>query len=210
MSKFSEKFNPRNWVAKKNEDTLTPQSGVKLFFVEFFKLALFAVVTIFLVRYFLFKPFYVRGASMEPNFFDKEYLIIDEITYRVRAPERGEIIVFHYPQNRSEYFLKRIIGLPGERIKIKDGSVIVYNQEYPEGAVLSEEYLLDGLKNRPDVSYNLSETQYFVMGDNRNSSFDSRFFGPVEKKEIIGRVWLRGWPFHRAKIFNSPVYDYGI
>lgn len=210
MSKIWQKINPRNWVAKKNEETLTPQGGVKLFFVEFFKLALFAVVTIFLVRYFLFKPFYVRGASMEPNFFDKEYLIIDEISYRLRSPNRGEIVVFHYPQNRGEYFLKRIIGLPGERIKTKDGAVIIYSDVHPGGLVLSEDYLPAGIKNSPDVSFNLGPDQYFVLGDNRNSSFDSRFFGPVNGKELIGRVWLRGWPFNRAKIFNSPVYDYGI
>jgi len=205
MNTFFKKFLPKKWVEEKNEITLTPQSGVKLFLIEFFKLAIFAIITIFLVRYFLFKPFYVRGASMEPNFFDKEYLIIDEITYRLRAPERGEIIVFHYPKNESEYFIKRIIGLPGEKVKVQDGNVIIYNQENPEGLVLQESYLPAGLKNQPNVTHNLSSAQYFVMGDNRNNSFDSRFFGPIDQKEFVGRVWLRGWPFYRVKLFSAPV-----
>ncbi|MCX6778934.1 MAG: signal peptidase I [Candidatus Magasanikbacteria bacterium] len=195
-----------NWFKKQNEDTLTPQSNTKLFIIEVIKLGAFAIVTIFLVRYFLFKPFYVKGASMEPNFFDKEYLIIDELSFRVREPQRGEIVVFHYPGNRSEYFLKRIIGLPGERIKIKDGEIIIYNDQNPEGFVLKEDYLPLGLTNKPDVNYNLDSSHYFVMGDNRNSSFDSRYFGPVDKKEMVGRVILRGWPFNRAKIFSAPTY----
>lgn len=201
------KLNPRRWVGRKNEETLTPQSGAKLFFIELIKLGLFAIVTIFLVRYFLFKPFYVRGASMEPNFFDREYLIIDELSFRLREPQRGEIVVFHYPGNRSEYFLKRLIGLPGERVKVKEGEIIIYNQENPEGLILQEPYLAPGLRNRPDVSYNLGSTQFFVLGDNRNSSFDSRFFGPIEKKEIVGRVLLRGYPFNRFQLFTSSVYS---
>lgn len=196
-----------NWFKKQNENTLTPQSNTKLFIIEVIKLGLFAVVTIFLVRYFLFKPFYVKGASMEPNFFDKEYLIIDELTFRLREPQRGEIVVFHYPGNESEYFLKRVIGLPGERVKIKDGEVVIYNDANPEGFVLKEDYLPLGLKNKPDVNYNLDANHYFVLGDNRNSSFDSRYFGPVEKKELVGRVILRGWPFSRAQIFRTPTYN---
>ncbi|MBI5732002.1 MAG: signal peptidase I [Candidatus Magasanikbacteria bacterium] len=207
MRKLLKKLHLRHWIQRKNEDTLTPQSGTKLFFVELVKLGLFAVITIVLVRYFLFKPFYVRGASMEPNFFDKEYLIIDEITFRLREPQRGEIIVFHYPGNRSEYFLKRIIGLPGERIKIKDNEVMIYNNEHPEGLTLAEAYLPPGLPSRPDVSYTLGSSQVFVLGDNRNSSFDSRFFGPIEKKDIVGRVVLRGYPFNRVKVFSPPAYE---
>src|SRR3990167_3725877 len=96
-------------------------TAAALFFLELVKIALLALVTILLIRYYLFKPFYVKGASMEPTFYEKEYLIIDEITYRFREPERGEVIVFRYPENPKEYFLKRIIGLPGETIKITEG-----------------------------------------------------------------------------------------
>src|SRR3990167_7531280 len=112
-----------------------------LFLLELVKVAVLAGVTIAFVRYFLFKPFYVKGASMEPNFFDKEYLIIDELSYRLRPPQRGEVIVFKYPENPKEYFLKRIVGLPGERIKVAEGQIIIYNKEHPEGIILNEPYL---------------------------------------------------------------------
>ncbi len=207
MRKILRKINPRNWAAKKNEETLTPQSSAKLFFLELFKLALLAVITIFLVRYFLFKPFYVRGASMEPNFFDKEYLIIDELTYRLKEPHRGDIVVFKSPLNKKEYFLKRVVGLPGETVKIRDGQVMIYNGEMSDGFVLNEPYLSAGLKTLPDTSAVLGENKFFVLGDNRFSSLDSRMLGPIDGSNIVGRVLLRGWPFDRVQLF-TPVVNY--
>src|SRR3989338_5286682 len=101
-----------------------------IFLLELVKVAVLAGITIAFVRYFLFKPFYVRGASMQPNFYDKEYLIIDELSYRLRLPQRGEVVVFRYPDNPKEYFLKRIIGLPRERVKISEGKVTIYNSQF--------------------------------------------------------------------------------
>ena len=176
-----------------------------LFLLEFVKVAVLAGVTIVLVRYFLFKPFYVKGASMEPNFFDKEYLIIDELSYRLRAPQRGEVIVFKYPENPKEYFLKRIIGLPGERVKVSEGQITIYNQEYPEGIVLNEPYLSGDLLTAGDgIPKTLGENQYFVLGDNRSNSYDSRRFGAVDKSLVVGRAFFRGWPFNRAAIISEP------
>ena len=181
-----------------------------IFLLELVKVAVLAGVTIALVRYFLFKPFYVKGASMEPNFYDKEYLIIDEISYRFHAPERGDIIVFRYPRNPEEFFIKRIIGLPGEKIQIKDGFVYLYNKANPDGGKLAEPYLPE-----TDKTYGLNEevvtlsgNEYYVLGDNRNSSKDSRGFGPVDKSLITGRVLLRGWPFNRIDVFSAPSYSY--
>src|SRR3989338_8880423 len=113
-------------------------SAAGLAFLELVKIVVLAFITIVLVRYFLFKPFYVKGASMEPNFYDHEYLIIDELSYRLREPERGEVIVFRYPNNPEEYFLKRIVALPGERIKISAGKVAIYNADHPEGIAVKE------------------------------------------------------------------------
>src|SRR3989339_124875 len=113
-------------------------AGAGLALLEFIKVAVLAGITIGLVRYFLFKPFYVKGASMEPNFQEHEYLIIDELSYRFREPQRGEVVVFKYPENPKEYFLKRIIGLPGETVKIAEGRITVYNRDYPEGMVVKE------------------------------------------------------------------------
>ncbi|MEK7131270.1 MAG: signal peptidase I [Patescibacteria group bacterium] len=175
-----------------------------IFLLELVKVAVLAGITIILVRYFLFKPFYVKGASMEPNFFDKEYLIIDELSYRFRPPQRGEVIVFKYPENPKEYFLKRIIGLPGERIKVAEGQIIVYNKEHPEGIVLNEPYLSHDLLTVGERITALNENQYFVLGDNRPNSYDSRRFGAVDKSLVIGRVFFRGWPFNRAAIISEP------
>jgi len=182
--------------------TYLRKAGV--FFLELVKVAILAGVTIALVRYFLFKPFYVKGASMEPNFYDKEYLIIDELTYRLRAPERGEVIVFKYPEDQSEYFLKRIIGLPGERIKVSDNQITIYNQTNPEGVVLDEPYLPKDLPTAGDEITTVGSNQYFVLGDNRPNSFDSRRFGLVDKSLIVGRTILRGWPLDRVEIFHAP------
>ena len=186
---------------------------VKNFFsyvFELIKVVAVSLAIIIPVRYYLIQPFYVKGASMEPNFYDKEYLIIDEISYRFHEPARGDIVVFRYPRNPEEYFIKRIIGLPGEKVQIKDGFTYVYNQVNPQGVKLEETYLPVG-----DTTYGLNEeiitlsaNEYYVLGDNRNSSKDSRSFGPVDKKLITGRVLLRGWPFDRINIFSAPSYSY--
>lgn len=179
-----------------------------LFLLEFLKIAVVAGLTIVLVRYYLFKPFYVKGASMEPNFYDHEYLIIDELSYRLREPERGEVIVFKYPENPKEYFLKRIIGLPGERVRVNSGRVTVYNRVYPEGMTVEEAYLPSDLATAGEQVTVLGPNQFFVLGDNRANSFDSRRFGPVEQAAIVGRAWFRGWPVHRMQTFSTPQFNF--
>ncbi|MEK7625101.1 MAG: signal peptidase I [Patescibacteria group bacterium] len=177
------------------------------FLFELIKVIVMAGVTIALIRYFLFKPFYVKGASMEPNFMDHEYLIIDELSYRLRLPERGEVIVFKYPNNKQEYFLKRIIGLPGERVKVADGHVTIYNNAHPEGVVVSEGYLPDELITAGDnQTVTLGVEDYFVLGDNRPNSFDSRRFGSIKKDLIVGKVFIRGWPLSRIQKFSAPSF----
>ncbi|MBI4993124.1 MAG: signal peptidase I [Candidatus Magasanikbacteria bacterium] len=176
-----------------------------LFFLELIKIVILAGVTIGLVRYFLFKPFYVRGQSMEPNFYEKDYLIIDELSYRLREPVRGEVIVFKAPNASKDYYLKRIVGLPGERVKVSDNKIIIYNNEYPQGMVLPEMYL--DKTTVGEIDQTLGPNDYFVLGDNRGASYDSRRFGPIEKETIVGRAWLRGWPFTRAAAFSAPEYE---
>lgn len=173
------------------------------FLFELIKIAVLAGVTIGLVRYFLFKPFYVKGQSMEPNFEERDYLIIDELSYRFREPVRGEVVVFHY-RPTDDYFLKRVIGLPGERIKVDGNKVIVYNDANPQGMVLTENYLTE--ETPGSITITLGQSQYFVMGDNRDASFDSRRFGAIDKNDMVGRVWVRGWPFSRVSIFAHPTY----
>jgi signal peptidase I len=181
--------------------------SIGLFFLELIKVAILAGITIGLVRYFLFKPFYVKGQSMEPNFFEHEYLIIDELSYRFRGPERGEVVVFRSPVDEKEFYLKRIIGLPGERIKIEDNKVIIYNDEFPQGKVLKEEYLDAGQETYGSATWSLGEEQYFVLGDNRVASYDSRRFGPIDKESIVGQMFFRGFPLNRIGLFDHPDYS---
>lgn len=179
------------------------------FVFELMKIVVISLVIIIPIRYFLVQPFYVKGASMEPSFYDQEYLIIDEITYRLQEPIRGDIVVFRYPRDPQEYFIKRLIGLPGETIQIKNGDVILYNDEFPNGTILEEPYLGEDVRTYglTDEKTVLGEDQYFVLGDNRSSSKDSRSFGPVDKPFVVGKVLFRGWPFNRAQFFEAPEYN---
>lgn len=199
---------PTNYPQPEAVPPIIPsQSSAKTFAWELVKILVLAGITITLVRYFLFKPFYVQGASMEPNFYSREYLIIDELTYRLRAPERGEVIVFKYPGDQKEFFLKRIIGLPGERVKISNGTVTIFNKEHPEGIEIKEDYLSKDLATVGDIDVQVKDNQYFVMGDNRPNSLDSRRFGPIDKDLIVGRAFFRGWPFSRMQKFDTPSFN---
>jgi len=176
-------------------------SSFFLFVWEILKIVIVALLIVLPIRYFLFQPFIVKGQSMEPNFENGDYLIIDEISYRLREPQRGEVIVFKYPYNPSQRYIKRIIGLPGELIEVKDGRVMVENQ------VLNEaEYLSSGLTMPGNVRFLLDENEYFVLGDNRGSSSDSRQWGPLKRTNIIGRVYFRAWPVTAMAKIEVPEY----
>ena len=143
---------------------------------------------------------------MEPNFFDHEYLIIDEISYRFKDPVRGDIVVFKYPRDPSQYFIKRVIGLPGDTVEIADGKVKIYNKEHPNGTPLDETTYLDQDRTVPNRTVTLKDQEYFLMGDNRAASLDSRIFGPVDRSYLVGKVFLRGYPIDRWRIFHPPAY----
>ncbi|WKZ24947.1 MAG: signal peptidase I [Patescibacteria group bacterium] len=165
---------------------------------EFVKMAIIALAIILPIRYFIVQPFYVKGASMEPTFHDHEYLMVDEISYRFNEPKRGEVLVFRYPYNPKEYYIKRLIGLPGETILIQDGMVFITTEDNRQ-FLLKENYLPSDIYTvfSSIEPIRLSEDEYFVLGDNRNSSKDSRVFGPINSSHIIGRVFFRGWPLNR-------------
>ncbi|HDH31661.1 MAG TPA: signal peptidase I [Candidatus Wolfebacteria bacterium] len=173
---------------------------------EIIEVVLIAIITVIVVRNFLIQPFLVSGASMEPNFSNGDYLLVDEITYRFRKPQRGEVIVFYYPGDEVTYYIKRIIGLPGERINIKNGQITIYSNDYSSELVLEEYYLPLDIKTSGDKEIAISDNEYFVLGDNRYYSFDSRSWGPLNEDEIIGLVRLRLWPFNNVMAFEKPVY----
>lgn len=184
-----------------------PKKAFLGFVFELIKVMAISLAIIIPVRYFLIQPFYVKGASMEPNFYDHEYLIIDELSYRFRPPERGDIVVFRYPNDPKQFFIKRVIGLPGETVEIAGGQVKIYNDKHPNGAALDETGYLDQDFTATTRTVTLKNDEYFILGDNREASLDSRYFGPVKRSFIVGRVWLRGWPFDRWKVFEDPSYS---
>lgn len=182
-----------------------PQTIGRLF-IEIVKIVLLAGITVFLVRHFIFKPFYVKGKSMEPNFSQHDYLIVDQLTYQFRNPKRGEVVVFHPPVGQKEYYLKRVIGLPGERVRIKDGKVIICDLECN---VIKEDYIEESnIEREVSHSTTLGKGQYFVLGDNRDNSSDSRVFGPIDRDAIVGKIWFRGFPFQRISDFERPQYTH--
>ena len=185
------------------EEDLSLGKQILIFGWEVFKVVVISLAIIIPVRYFLIKPFYVKGASMEPNFYDHEYLIIDEISYRFADPDRGDSVVFRYPFDRSQYFIKRIIGLPGEKIKVSGGEVLIFNSATAEYEVLAEDYLLPAMKTLGEVEVELGADEYYLLGDNRLASLDSRAFGSIKRQDIVGRTWLRGWPFYRIGIISN-------
>ncbi len=180
--------------------------AVVMFVVEIAQIAIFALAIILPVRYFLIQPFIVKGASMEPNFYDSEYLIVDELTYRFRDPERGEIVVFRPPNHEDQYYIKRVIGLPGEKVEVRNGKVTIFNDDYPNGVTLDETYIDEITQGKEQMT--LGQDEYFLLGDNRDASLDSRYFGAVDRDNLVGRVWVRGLPIERASTFDTPSYDF--
>ena len=174
--------------------------------LELLQILAISLAIIIPVRYFLIQPFYVKGASMEPSFFDHEYLIIDELSYRLDEPVRGDVVVFKYPRDPKQFFIKRVIGTPGETVEIIDGKVRIYNNEHPNGFFLDETGYIDGVFTSSRQIVVLKEAEYYLMGDNRPASLDSRVFGPVERSLITGKVLLRGYPIDRWKVFGPYVY----
>lgn len=177
------------------------ESSIKDFIIELLQVVIVALAIIIPVRYFFVKPFYVKGASMEPSFYDNEYLVIDEISYRFKEPLRGEIVVFKYPRDPKQFFIKRIIGLPGETVQVTGNEVFI------NGEKIDEPYLTPGTETKGEIVMTLQSDEFFVLGDNRGFSLDSRSFGPLNRDYIVGRTWIRGWPFDKITVFEPPAYQ---
>lgn len=162
---------------------------------------------IFLVLYLLvLQPHKIKGASMEPSFLNGEYLLTDKITYRFQEPKRGDVIVFKAPGTDGEEFIKRIIGLPGEIIAIKDGKVFINGERLVESYIPNEFYTSGGGFLREGFDTGVPQGKYFVMGDNRQHSSDSRTWGFITKKEITGRAWIIYWPMDKMGTIKPPIY----
>jgi signal peptidase I len=166
-------------------------------FLEIIQFALIALVIVIPIRMFIAQPFIVNGASMEDTFHTGEYLIVDQVSYRFNEPEAGDVIVFRYPRNPSTFFIKRIIGTPGDTINIDGNVVTIINEEHPNGFILDEQYITPMSPNT-FISEELGDREYFVMGDNRDHSSDSRTWGILQRENIIGQAFLRLFPFNKV------------
>src|SRR3989344_805201 len=178
--------------------------------LEILEVSLVALGAVFLIRTFLIQPFLVSGASMVPNFANGDYLLVDELSYRFRGATRGEVVVFRYPKDESTYFIKRVVGVPGDRVTIRDGKVTITNAEHPNGTTLAEPYLSE---NTPTIvrpggqgEFDLDTDEYLVLGDNRSYSFDSRDWGVLRAHEIVGLARMRLWPVREFTVFAAPQY----
>lgn len=174
------------------------------FWKDFFYFAFITLLVALPFRFFVAQPFIVSGASMDPTFMDKQYLVVDELTYDFQEAQRGDVVIFRYPLDTSKYFIKRVIGLPGEHVVVEGTRVSIFNKEHPEGLVLSEPYVKNP-DNIKTANITLGSDQYFVMGDNRANSADSRYWGPVPKKDMIGRAILRLYPPQNINVFPGKV-----
>lgn len=190
-------------------DEATTGSKLKSSFLELIEFVAIVVAVLAIIRFFIAEPHKVSGHSMVPNFQDGDFLITNKLAMRIGSLQRGEVVILHYPKDPDKVFIKRIIGLPTEHVKLLGGKIYINNQP------LDEPYLPIGLST-PGEQY-LSENQevvvpndaYFVIGDNRGGSSDSRDWGPVKLSFIIGQAWLRYWPpksFTLLKISTVSTY----
>ncbi len=165
---------------------------------ELLWLALLAVLVVVPIRVFIAQPFVVEGLSMFPTFKDGDYLVIDELSYRLAEPARGDVVVFRYPNNPSIFYIKRVIGLPGETVRIERGQVSITRTDGTT-LTLDEPYVVAEDATYSGVS-TLGTGQYFVMGDNRPKSSDSRVWGPLPKEDLMGKAFARVLPANTASL----------
>ena len=169
------------------------------FISEILRFALVALIIVLPIRLFIAQPFIVSGASMETTFSTGQYLIVDQLTYHFEEPERGDVIIFRYPKDPSKFFIKRIIGLPGDTLSINGHEVTITNAEHPDGTTLDESYIQD-VRPLGNLTETLGEGEYFVMGDNRDASSDSRAWGVLQRDKIVGRAFLRLFPLSEVGV----------
>lgn len=189
-----------------------PLTALFRYLYEIIKTVIIVLVFALAIRTFAIQPFIVDGRSMEPTFHDHEYLMVEKINFAFHAPNRGDIIVFRYPLNPSLNYVKRIIGLPGDRVVVSQGKIIIYNNEHTQGLELKEPYLASETLTRVqgdtrERTWIVEPDTFFVMGDNRDHSDDSRIWGTVPKKNIVGKVWVTIYPFENFGLVQHSNYE---
>jgi len=172
---------------------------------DFVKTVATIVILAIIIRVFVIQPYIVEGQSMEQSFHNNDYLITEKISYKIREPKRGEVIIFHPPDNPSVNYIKRVVGLPNDKIEVRAGGVYVNDKKIYEPYLTSNEETLNSQKN--DYVIVLRDDEYFVFGDNRNHSRDSREIGAIPKENVVSRVWFRLLPINKLKAFAAVSYS---
>ena len=171
-------------------------------FVEAFVISASVFVVVYL---FLMQPHQVKGSSMFPTFKDKEYLLTDKVTYKARKPMDGDVVVFKAPINEDYDFIKRVIATPGQTVMVKDGKVFVDGQMLDEFYLPKEYTTAPGQFLHEGEEYTVQPDEVMTFGDNRDHSSDSRDWGPVPYRNIVGKVFFRYWPTNVAGLVMGPV-----
>lgn len=210
----AEDFRDRSTNSEQLNNFTVSSNPAKEFFsfiVDLLKTGLIVFAVAFALRYYAIQPFIVDGESMMPNFVNNEYLLAEKISYLIDKPKRGDVVVFKYPKNTSINYIKRIIGLPGETVKIDDNKITIINTEFPKGIILSEDYIpknsITLIQNNKPYQLTLGDEEFFVLGDNREHSSDSREWGVLPKSDISGRAWLTVLPFDRFGLQHKKSYE---
>lgn len=167
-------------------------------FMETMRFVFVALIIVVPIRFFVAQPFVVSGSSMYPTFTNGDYLIVDELSYHLGKPERNDVVIFRYPKDPKKFFIKRIIGLPGETVNINGSIITITNKENMDGFVLIQDYIKNTSSN--NIHFELKDNEYYVMGDNRSASSDSRYWGAVPSENIIGKAFLRLYPLDKIDI----------
>lgn len=186
------------------EELSDPKKSSGSFFGDLFRFTIISVIIVVPIRLFIASPFIVNGASMDPTFHTGEYLVIDQISYRLSEPERGDVVIFHYPKDPSKFFIKRVIGLPGETVSFEGNDIRIINDSHPEGFILNQSFLENSSVNTIET-FELRDDEYIVLGDNRNASSDSRAWGAVTRKLIVGRAFLRLFPLNTMSVLPGDI-----
>lgn len=182
-----------NVPGPENSSTELKQPKINPILKEILVFVIIIAVVVIPIRFFVIKPFIVSGESMEPNFHESNYLIVDQISYNFLEPQRGEIVIFRLPENKKKHLIKRIIATPGETIRISGSDVFIKEAGSENFVQIDESYLNSDFESFVKELH-LGEDEFFVMGDNRTNSTDSRIFGLIKKDYIVGRAWLRLLP----------------
>lgn len=173
--------------------------------MDILQVVVFAIAIFLFIYLLVLQPHKIKGDSMFPNFLNGEFLLTDKVSYRLGEPKRGDVVVFASPPDESEEFIKRIVGLPGERISIRGGQIYINGQPLKE-SYLENIYTQAGPFLGEGQEIIIPEGQYFVMGDNRSHSYDSRAWGPVDQSKITGRAWIIYWPPGKTGVIPKAEY----